>query len=166
MRRIGVIVDTGGLSSQRVLTSSTLAMLSVLSWSVSLFVPAVDLGSVVAYGWQFLIYGWRGLAALNIGGLSWLANPLLLGAWLGFFALRGHRGVVLAVSLGAMFAALVSFLFNWLGSGSAGLRIEDFALGFHLWMGSTLLQAAAAVLRFGENRTMVAQDPEAADCNN
>lgn len=136
--------------SPRLLLPPSLSVLSILCWCASLFVPAVDLGMVVAYGWQFLLYGWQGLTALSIGGLSWLANPLLLGAWLSFFAPRRYRRLAAALAVSAFAVALTSFLFNALGSEQGGVRIEDFALGFHLWLASALLQAVAAIVRSRE----------------
>jgi hypothetical protein len=121
------------------------ATVSILCWLISLAQPAVDMGVVVVYGWQFLFYGWQGLVELNIGGLSWLTNPLLWGAWLSFFAFHRHRTLVMALSLGACVTALTSFLFNALGSDKGGVTIEDFALGFHLWLASAVLQAVAAI---------------------
>jgi hypothetical protein len=127
-----------------------LSALSILCWSISLLLPAVDLGTVVAHGWQFLLYGWQGLTSLNIGGLSWLANPLLVAAWLSFFAFRSHSRVALAFAVSALAAGLTSFLFNAFGGAGGGVKIEDFALGFHLWLASALLQTAAVLLGWVE----------------
>lgn len=137
----------------RISLPTLVTTLSILCWSISLVQPAVDMGVVVVYGWQFLFYGWQGLVELNIGGLSWLTNPLLWGAWLSFFLFRPHRALVLSLALGAIIAALTSFLFNALGSARGGVTIEDFAPGFHLWLASALLQATAAVMTWREGTT-------------
>jgi hypothetical protein len=133
------------MSSSLLLTAA-----SILCWCVSLLLPAVDLGFVLVRGWQFLIHGWQGLVSLNIGGLSWLANPLLVGAWLCFFLWPRRRGLLIWWAVAALAVALTSFLYNALGSAQQGIRIEDFALGFYLWLASALLQTVAAMVRLRE----------------
>lgn len=127
-----------------------LTIASILCWCASMFLPAVDLGFVLVHGWQFLIHGWQGLASLNIGGFSWLANPLLMVAWLSFFFWPRRRGLALAWAAVALAVGLTSFLYNALGSAQEGIRIEEFAFGFYLWLGGAVLQVVAAVVRVRE----------------
>lgn len=129
----------------------TLILLSCLSWCTSLVLPALMLGTFAVYGWQFLVEGWRGLAALSIGGVSWLANPLLLASWLSLLAPRYLWFGVICAWLAAL-AALTSFLFNALGGGGgAGLVISDYGIGFHLWL------AAAFISAIGQSMRLMAQ---------
>jgi hypothetical protein len=97
------------------------------------------------------VEGWRGLAALSIGGVSWLANPLLLAAWLSLLAPRFLWSGVICAWLAAL-AAFTSFLFNALGSGGAGLMISDYSIGFHLWLAATLISAVAQTMRLISQR--------------
>lgn len=128
-----------------------LALVSCLSWCASLALPALTLGTFSVYGWQFLVEGWRGLAALSIGGVSWLTNPLLLAAWLSLLAPRYLWLGVICAWLAAL-AALTSFLFNTLGSTGAGLMISDYGIGFHLWLAAALISAAAQSMRLVSQR--------------
>lgn len=129
--------------------SAALTIASILCWSASLLLPAVDMGPVTVMGWQFLTQGWRGIPALNIGGLSWLANPLLVAAWLAFFLLAKRRPTMILAS-GALAAALTSPLFNIVNSDQGSLAIEAFAMGFYIWLASTALQTAASALCWWE----------------
>jgi hypothetical protein len=130
-----------------------LAGIAFLDWCASLALPAITMGPFSVYGWDFLIRGWQGLTALNIGGISWLANPLLLIAWLNifFFVERRHVGLICAwVAAGT---ALTSFLFNLLGQSDTGLIIEDYDIGFYLWLAGAFLQAmSSTVLYFSRTR--------------
>jgi protein-S-isoprenylcysteine O-methyltransferase Ste14 len=87
-----------------------------------------------------LVEGWRGIFAFDIMGLSWLTNPLLLGAWLSFFFLRNPWPAVLAV--GALATAATSFLFAT--TSEEAELFEGFGPGFYLWLVAVLLQATAA----------------------
>lgn len=123
-----------------------IALASLVSWCVSLLLPAITLGSFSVPGWQFLMQGWKGLTSLNVGGLSWLANPLLVVSWLAFTFPRYRLVAPVCAGL-ALLAALTSFLFNLLGGAEAGLLISAYDVGFYLWLGSTFLQTAASMLQ-------------------
>jgi hypothetical protein len=132
------------VTSRRITIPHVLAILSILTWAVSLFLPAADVGFFVAYGWQVLVEGWRGVFDFDIVGLSWLTNPLLLGAWLSFFFFRNPWPAVLAWV--ALATAVTSLLFINL-SDQAEL-FEGFGPGFYLWLVAVLLQAVAAAVMF------------------
>lgn len=140
MHLIGAASDTRGFAPL------VLTIVSMLSWCGSLLLPAVDMGPVTATGWQFLVQGWRGIPALSPGGLSWVANPLLIATWWSLFATRGGTHELI-LACGALVAALSSFLFNLSVRGEDGLRIESFAIGFYLWLLSTVVQALACLER-------------------
>lgn len=142
--------DDHGVRGRQVLlndrTALILTVVSMLAWCGSLPLPAVDMGPVTATGWQFLIDGWRGIPAHSLGGLSWLANPLLIATWWVLLADRG-RALGLILSCCALVAALSSFLFNLSVPGEGGLRIERFAIGFYFWLVSPGVQVLACLER-------------------
>lgn len=138
---------------QQVSVTSTLTILSIVCWALSLLLPAANLGIVTANGWEILVSAWRAIGSLDIVGLSWLANPLLLGAWLTFFAFPGHRHLLAGLASGALFAALTSFLYNAVTNESEGMLVESFEPGFYVWLASTLLQTVAAIVRLQEPAT-------------
>lgn len=133
------------LSRQRVIWS--IALLSFLSWCASLALPALTLGTFSVPGWQFLVHGWKGLAALSIGGVSWLANPLLVLAWLSLATPKYAQLAAICAGLAAL-AALTSFLFNMLGGGGEELLISGYDIGFYLWLMGPLLQSVAGTLYY------------------
>jgi hypothetical protein len=128
------------VTSRRITIPHVLAILSIWTWAVSLFLPAADVGFFVASGWHVLVEGWRGILDFDIFGLSWLTNPLLLTAWLSFFFFRTPWAAVLA--LAALATAVTSFLFVTFSEHAE--MFEGFGPGFYLWLVAVLLQAAAA----------------------
>jgi hypothetical protein len=130
------------------LLGGCLAAIAFLAWCASLALPAITMGPFSVYGWDFLIRGWQGLTALNIGGISWLANPLLLAAWLNIYFLAERRHVGLICAWAAAAASLTSFLFNLLGQADTGLIIEDYDIGFYLWLAGAFLQALSSTVLY------------------
>lgn len=94
--------------------------------------------------WCFLL-GWLTIA--KAGGLSWLANPLLIISWLMF-----KRNI--KVAIGLSFAAIIfcsSFLFfDEVVTNEAGLprRISSVGIGYYLWLTSSIITFASTLILF------------------
>lgn len=122
--------------------ASRLGAVSGVLLVLSLILPAyhVDYYSTphTYFGWQALLFGPIGLAA---GHFSWIANPLLLFAWLSR-ASGGRISFFLAL-LAFGFAA--SFLFgHTIAEGSAGMYPYRAGVGYIAWLAGIALAAVVA----------------------
>lgn len=97
-------------------------------------------------GYEMLLMGW---AAVLLGMLAWLANPLMLMAVL--LSAFGVHLVSRILSGLAVAVALQSYLFEGVpftgGSVDAENRVDYLGLGFYLWMASLVLFAAYCFLK-------------------
>jgi len=90
-----------------------------------------------------LLLGWLGLLA---GIVAWLANPLLIAAWIAF-ALRSHRAA-LALGIAALLCAL-SFLAVdtvMVSEAPSFAKVTGLGLGYWLWIASMAVLAAGSAL--------------------
>ncbi len=98
------------------------------------------------------LLGWA--AILSGAGFSWIANPLLLVAWI---TLKKRLKLSMFLS---MFAALLSLLFLLFDSvpdneNGGSHQIVSYGLGYWLWIGSTitmLVGTYALMLRYNTRR--------------
>jgi hypothetical protein len=97
-------------------------------------------------GWGLLLFGWLGLLD---GVFAWLANPLLLSAWI--FSFVGKKKLALALAIPAPLFML-GFLFrDTIISSEAPTysKITGHGTGYWLWLASaclTILGAALALI--------------------
>ena len=83
------------------------------------------------YGFMALLMGW---GYIPHGEVSWLANPMLVSAWV--CNRLSHHKAALALALAAFFLAL-----QFLAGGTFG-QIELLP-GYYLWLGAILLAAVS-----------------------
>ncbi|MFG6460397.1 hypothetical protein ACG04Q_02360 [Roseateles sp. DXS20W] len=94
-----------------------------------------------------LLVGWYGV--LVGGNIGWLANPALLGGWLGF--IRGKRMLGLISTLLAL-ALMLRYLVDptvMLDENASQWQFDVYGLGYWLWLasaGTMLLTYAVAAL--------------------
>ena len=112
---------------------------SLLLFIISLTQDAYRAGGQYAGSFACVIVGWMGVP---IGGtwanITWLANPILVIAWIGFISDRKTSLICSSVA----FILSLSFLFcsevtqNEAGSSS---HINGYAIGYYLWLSSSFL---------------------------
>lgn len=96
-------------------------------------------------GWGILLFGFLGLV---VGGqISWLANPLIIPAWLLLLVdSKASDRVSLTLWVVAFFVGN-AFLFQGVNTSEAGgplQQVTSLGIGYWLWMGSITLSAVAA----------------------
>ena len=96
-------------------------------------------------GYAILLFGALALGD-NPANMAWLANPLLLAAWIA--AWMGRRGPAFIVGFAALVLA-VSFSFaKTVIANEAGIAssVTGLRLGYWLWLASMAVSCAAAAL--------------------
>jgi hypothetical protein len=158
-RLYGIVTIVGTRSSS---FSRILLILSILLFVASLFLDAFYTSQENPRSWSLgfglLVCGWLGLFD---GIVAWLANPLLLAAWI-LLLLRWPRGIWPLVFAVAALALALSFLrVDDLMVDEAGGRamVTGYGPGYWVWMSSMLVACVAALLkpRFEPSSIPVAQ---------
>jgi putative flippase GtrA len=101
--------------------------------------------------WLLLLIGWIGVFS---GTLAWLANPLLIGAWILLLCKRTSLSLIAAL---VAMAFMLTFLFQKTVISSEAptySRISGYGLGYGLWIASTLAQIIGTAI--ATSRTFVA----------
>lgn len=92
-------------------------------------------------GWSALAAGWLGLLE---GIPAWLANPLLIAAWVAYFRRKYQQSFLLSV---AAIGLMLSFILETqVVRGASGLysAITSYGLGYYLWLSSAVAQMFAS----------------------
>ena len=110
---------------------------SFACFGLSLVGPGFYSGGETAKGLDLLMIGWMGILD---GVVAWMANPLLLAAWISYFN-RRHRVTAATSILAALF--MLSFLFVSSVPASGGGRTSNIHAGWGYW-----LWVASAVLAY------------------
>jgi hypothetical protein len=116
-----------------------------LAFSLALYVLALALPAVNGhYGVECLIGGWFGLGSGV--GIGWLANFAMFGAWIGY-AVKS-KGTTLAFSGIAALLMLSTLANPYMVDSTGGYKvpINDFGLGFIVWIGSAIAAALSALM--------------------
>jgi hypothetical protein len=92
-------------------------------------------------GFWLLVFG---PFALLQGIVAWIANPLLVAAWIALW--KRKRGLGLFFALAGMVFALTFFLNHRFHDGSQMNSIVHAAIGYWLWLASLGVVAIGAVL--------------------
>ncbi|WP_176042717.1 hypothetical protein [Burkholderia stabilis] len=130
---------------------------SLLLYLVAMFTAPFRTGAPQPHpwadGWQVLLTGWMGVFA---GIYAWLANPLVLAAWL--LTVKRHRTqavvlAVLALLVGASFLTQHRILVNEAGDVEP---VHLDAIGYWCWLASFGAAAVAAALLPGRTTTRAA----------
>ncbi len=120
--------------------------------SIALFVAAMPLPSFCVDGscdaWtssSVLIFGWVEMLVYPSAGVIWLANPLLLGAWLA--VLVKFRWVGLVFAAAALVTALAFMGISEVVTSESGATgsVTGLAAGYVLWTASCALACIAAL---------------------
>lgn len=131
------------------MTHARLLQYTTLSISIALFILCLTNDGYYiagpdprawAPGWGLFLFGWIGIFS---GTVSWVANPLLLYAWVMFFLKRYRRSAMFA--FGALVLMLAFLMSKTVVSSEAPTysRIVGYGTGYWLWI------ASAAILLIG-----------------
>ena len=131
------------------------AAISMVAYLICLTLPALDVrgvaGQVQTSSGASLALS--GVAAVFSGNFAWLANCVLIVAWLLAFVDKSVH--CLYFSLLAFFLSLHTFRFNFNAvpdKSSCCLLIENFQAGFYFWLASILIMLVMALLAMVEMR--------------
>ncbi len=109
---------------------------------LSLVVPALVIEQRELFGSGSHTTTMMGFQCLAIGFFlwpGWLANPLLLIAWLlGAFA-RGHAGYLAAATVAAVLAVMSAVFAAFLLAALDDPRLVTLHVGYYLWVASTVI---------------------------
>lgn len=126
-------------------------VLASLMYLASLFLPVVELQSVVAgdaslnrleawEGWKVLTAGW---AAIGNGTFAWLANVCFLAALVCFVRRREDRATELALTVLGLVIALSSWVtmpeFQYRNGDFSLWQMGDFRIGAQFWIFAQLV---------------------------
>lgn len=128
------------LTSRNLLLASLVAYLACLPFNS--FCVSEECGKWP--GWGVLFMGWMELILHTEAGVSWLANPILLVAWVSIlFRWRIWAWVfsVTALLLGIGFLGVDEIIVD---EGGALRSVTGYAAGYWLWLVSMALAVAAA----------------------
>lgn len=124
----------------------------MILYGVSLFLPAFlyvapQQGNPSSSGFYALVFG-------VAGHISWLANPLLVLAWIGLGKKRGTLAACLAIA-----ALLIACTFmrsgQQLAGGSAGTYAYEILSGYYVWIASIVVCVLAGMIQGRENLSTV-----------
>lgn len=126
--------------------------------------------SDVAGIWAFLL-GWSQLGLAHWSGVTWFANPLLVGAWLSFGGDRSaasarRNDVALCFSLAALLLGISALLVTHVKQNSVGpmnvytgyFTVQSVGPGYWFWIAS--MTAAVLAAAFG-SASRPSLDPDA-----
>jgi hypothetical protein len=141
------------------LASAPVALLflgmSVFVYAMSLFPQAVPGWP----GWSAVLLGWLTLLSFCPGNLTWVANPLVLIAWLSIFYGARSRGLLfsmLALGVAASFLLCNRVVNN---EGGVPAPIKERCIGYWLWLSSMILAAVSAYFLNRKSEPNQSQDP-------
>ena len=124
--------------------SQMLRWASIAAFAMSMFMPAYHVAyytTLTYVGYQAFLIGPLGFAA---GQFAWLANPLLLAAWIKRSSPKKNKFFVLALM--ALPIACSFLLSDKIVEGSAGMYRYQAAMGFYVWLVSIAFAAAAVLM--------------------
>ncbi|RXV65139.1 hypothetical protein D1006_33860 [Burkholderia stabilis] len=137
--------------------ATSLLAISLLLYLVAMFTAPFRTGAPQPHpwadGWQVLLTGWMGVLA---GIYAWLANPLVLAAWVLTVKRYRTQAVVLAVLallFGMSFLTQHQILVNEAGDVEP---VHLDAIGYWCWLASFGVAAVAAALLPGRTATRTA----------
>jgi len=139
-------VKSASIPPQRSILSMALLWVSLLAYAGSLALPAYltdtdTLGRRLEhYGLEAFLLGPIGIVG---GQVSWLANPLLLVAWVK--RAQAHPWPSFYFAVVALCLALSFLAGSTVPVGSAGIYRYYGAIGFYVWVGSIVFAAASAL---------------------
>lgn len=115
--------------------------LPVALYIVSLTQPAIYVANQPhVEGNYLLVWGWFGFFTLNF---AWMANPLLIGAWI----VLNKQDYRKAAKLSGIAAALSLMTFTtsrWLVSENGSVPVEGFGPGAYAWLAAIAITAAGS----------------------
>ncbi|WP_143305085.1 hypothetical protein [Chitinophaga vietnamensis] len=118
-------------------------ILSIALFLLSLFQPSFYTNGAAAWGLSPFLTGWLGVFVCG-AGISWLANPALLAAWIIFF--RKKTAGLICGGLAAIFAASFLLFPTIMVDEAGNMRpIEGYGAGYWLWLGSCAVMFAAGL---------------------
>lgn len=130
---------------------------SLAKWNATIFVCSLPFGAYsttlhgesAANGFGLLLVGWLGLP---IGYFEWIANPLLLTAWICLWIRR--PGYAASFAAAACAIAVAFMLRDKVLINEAGdiRRIISLDTGYWLWVASTATTLASAIALIIQNR--------------
>ena len=96
-------------------------------------------------GWGALAFGWLVLAGAD-ANMAWLANPMLLVAWISI--LLDRRLVALGFALGALVIGLSFLTFETVVTNEGGVAsaITGYRLGYWVWLASMAVTVLSALM--------------------
>lgn len=94
--------------------------------------------------WVLFLFGWLGTLSTG-AGISWLANPLLIIAWITFYK---EKKIALPLSLGAVVMAASFLFFKTIITDEAGHEhaIISYCAGYWLWLSSCIVCFAGVLI--------------------
>ncbi|MCX6180409.1 MAG: hypothetical protein NT150_00585 [Bacteroidetes bacterium] len=120
-----------------------------LALSVGLYITSLTQNtfSKDSSGLGCLLVGWMGLIIPCWANWTWLANPLLFLAWIGFFV---DRITSLSTSIAAFLISLSFLLCTKIADNEGGIpsNIPGYYLGYWLWLCSSFVLVVGNLILF------------------
>lgn len=98
-------------------------------------------------GWGALVAGWLGLLA---GVPAWLANPLLIAAWVAYVRRMHRLSRILSVAAGGFMLSFTLESQIEVGTSGSLSAITSLGVGYYLWLSSAVVQVIASCSGAGD----------------
>ena len=92
-------------------------------------------------GWSALLAGWLGFLK---GIPAWLANPLLIAAWVAYAKRKIQHSLVLSTAAAGFMLTFTLVAEMEIGSSGSAKTITSYGSGFYLWVFSAVAQVFAS----------------------
>jgi hypothetical protein len=137
------------------LKSRSRLVLCLLALSIGLFAACLPWDAFCVHevcsdwpSWSILLFGILGMLLGSAAALTWLANPILLAAWLMIYVGQKVPAAVLSLAalvIGASFLLATTVITNEGGNPSL---ITGYSIGHWLWLASMAASCVAALTGF------------------
>jgi hypothetical protein len=107
----------------------------------TVYYAAFPMDKSIGNGWGALVAGWLGLLE---GIPAWLANPLLIAAWIAYARSGYQLSLLLSMAATGLMLSFALVTEMEIGTSGSAETITNYGLGYYLWVSSAIAQVFAA----------------------